>query len=95
MNLDFRCEKAIAGARAYAAARYSGHRCGECQFAQLFAVEERAECIAPGNEHFGQMRVTSSPACTRFAERSGGEVTMATFIVASTQAQPQRYARAS
>lgn len=95
MNLDFRCEKAIAGARAYAAARYSGHQCGDCQFAQLFAVEDRAACVATGNEHLGQMRVMTSPACARFAERPMGEVTMATFVAASTPAPPQRYAHAS
>jgi hypothetical protein len=95
MNLDFRCEKALEGAHAFAAAHCDGHRCGECQFAQLFALEDRAECVAAGNEHFGQMRLVTSPACRRFARRPGACVMMAKFGAASTQSQARQVARAS
>jgi len=95
MNLDFRCERAVEGARGYAAARYNGHQCGECQFAQLFALEGRAECVATGNEHLGQMRIMTSPACQRFVLRPAGEVVMARFVAAPTQTPTRRVAHAS
>ena len=80
MNLDFRCERAFEGARAFAAAHYNGHECGECRFAQLFAEQDRGECVAAGSEHFGRVMSAACPACHRFEERLQSDVVIARYL---------------
>ena len=82
MNLDFRSDKALEGARAFAEGHNNGHQCSECQFAHLYALEDRAECVNSGNEHFGRVRLATSPACRRFATRPVTDVVVAEFIPA-------------
>jgi hypothetical protein len=87
MNLDFRSDKALDGARAFAAGHNNGHQCSECQFAQLYALEDRAECVSSGNVFFGRVRLATSPACRRFAVRPVTDVVVAEFIPTHTRSE--------
>ena len=87
MNLDFRSDKALDGARAFAAGHNNGHQCSECQFAQLYALEDRAECVSSGNVFFGRVRLATSPACRRFAVRPVTDVVVAEFIPTHTRTE--------
>ena len=83
MNLDFRSEKALEGARAFAAARHDGHRCGECRFAQVFAVQPRAVCVAGDIESTGKVMTVTRRACRHFAMRTEEDT-----VIAQSLARP-------
>ena len=95
MNLDFRSDKALDGARAFAAGHNNGHQCSECQFAQLYALEDRAECVSSGNVFFGRVRLATSPACRRFVMRRTAELVVAESITAQAETSTRVLAHAS
>jgi len=80
MNLDFRCEMALEGARTYEAAHQHGHVCGECRFAQVFAVQPRAACAASGIENAGRVVSVTRPACRHYVARPANDIVMAQFL---------------
>jgi hypothetical protein len=53
--------------------------------AQLYALEDRAECVSSGNVFFGRVRLATSPACRRFAMRPVTDVVVAEFIPTHTR----------
>jgi len=78
MNLDFRCDKAVEGARLYALAIQHHTTCGECRFAQAFALQPQgAMCTRLHKGHTGRVVTFDLPACSLFEERAGKDLGMA------------------
>ena len=95
MNLDFRSEAALSGARAFAARRQDGRTCAECSFAQLFAVQPGALCTAPGTKCFGKHMSVTQPACRRYAARPADDTALAGFLATFAAEPAKPFARAS
>ena len=94
MNLDFRSETALAGARAFAAGHQDGHTCVECSFAQLFAVQPRALCAAPASERSGRLLPVTQPACRHYVARPANDTTVAEVRATYTTKPAKQFAPA-
>jgi hypothetical protein len=88
MNLDFRSETALAGARTYAAGRHDGHTCADCGFAQLFAVQPGALCTAAGSERAGKHLQLAQRACHCYVPRPAQDTTMAGSLAKNAKGSP-------
>ncbi len=80
MNLDFRSDMILAGAREFEQAHHDGHACGECRFAQMFAVQPRALCTHPGAEYAGRVLPAARPSCRSFSARPADALELAQFL---------------
>jgi len=84
MNLDFRCDQAMAGARAYASGCHANHFCAECRHAQLFTAQPSgAFCRQLDDGRYSQgfpvarsVRVLQ-PACRHYQPRPADDLEFA------------------
>ena len=95
MNLDFRSEKLIQGARSFAAAHQDGHVCGQCRYAQMFAVQPRAACAAGSAANAGQVMSVTRAACRHYAERPARDTAMAQSLAHPVEAPAVQFANAA
>lgn len=83
MNLSFRSQQALEGARQYLDST-RGHAdcvCAECKFAQMFAVQPRALCKHPAGPQRGRVLFAGGPACVAFQALPGVDLRMARYAV--------------
>lgn len=52
--------------------------CGECRFAQLYAIQPRAMCACPGAAFRGRVVFSGQPACDDAQPRRRDDLTLAT-----------------
>jgi len=52
------------------------HVCGECRYAQLFAVQPRAVCTRDGSASKGMVLFAGQPACADMSPRAGEELVL-------------------
>lgn len=96
MNLDFRAEKLMEGARTFErAAHHHGRVCGECRFAQTFAVQPRAVCAAGRIDGARETVAVTRPACRRYAERPANDVVMAQYLAAAASGPAIHFSHAA
>ncbi|HZL65527.1 MAG TPA: hypothetical protein VFD50_11375 [Thermoleophilia bacterium] len=84
VNLDFRAEKLMEGARTFErAAHHNGRVCGEGRYAEPFAEQPRAACVAIGRDGARGTVAVTRPACRMFAERPANDTAMAQYLAAA------------
>jgi hypothetical protein len=83
MNLSFRSQQALKGARQYLDST-RGHAdcvCAECRFADMFAVQPRALCKHPVGPQRGEVLFASAHACIAFQAPPGVDLRMARYAM--------------
>ena len=77
MNLDFRSEQAIRGARMFALAQCSGRTCADCRFAQPFTLQPSgAVCVHRQYGRTGRSIKLDLPACAEFLARPATDLAL-------------------
>ena len=77
MNLDFRSDKALLGARTFAGGRNDSYICVGCSYAQFFAVQPGAFCTAADSVCVGKPVPLIQPACADYVTRPQVDMALA------------------
>ena len=96
MNLDFRCERAMAGASIFAVATHQSHTCAECRNAQLFALQSHGALCAQFNGRRERRSIlVEQPACGNFEQRPSNDLELATLLATTPAVGPTTTVRAA